>query len=246
MIGVLDSGLGGLTVLKKLIHHFPKHNFTYIADQKNLPYGTKTRKELINILSYFLDYFSHADAIIIACNTLSGLITKKYIDTSKYPPIINTISNLTNELVNENIYHQSVGVLATTFTIELGEYRRLINLAQPSTIIYEQSAPLLVPAIESHSSELDQILKKYIDIFPKNLSYLILGCTHYNILEDKIQKILPNTVIINPYNSIINELLALNISTGQSSIKFLTSLYSQNFQMMSENLLNKSIKWETI
>ncbi|MGL4388518.1 MAG: glutamate racemase [Brevinema sp.] len=245
MIGIFDSGLGGLSILKELSTQLPNHQFTYIADYKNLPYGTKSLPELKEIVIKLLDYFRHCDAIVIACNTLSGLITKGCIDTSQYPPIINMISCLSDEFLENAQSSDVLGILATKFTIDFGEYERLIALKHPISHIKNVAAINLVTAIELDDPELDSILLEYLKQFPNHLSHIILGCTHYNLLKNKIEKILAQVKIVDPYINIVKTLHDLNISSSSHLINFLSTKKTSS-SLLAEQILAQKIIWKEI
>ncbi|MGL4393797.1 MAG: glutamate racemase [Brevinema sp.] len=246
MIGVFDSGLGGLTILKELSSRLPNHPFTYIADYKNLPYGTKSLEELTAIAEELLEYFRDCEAIVIACNTLSGLLTKGYIDRSKYPPIIDMISCLSQEFLSHAKEQNLIGILATKFTIDLGEYTRLIALRHPENHIISVAATNLVTAIESEDPNLDKILKGYLEQFPNDLSHLILGCTHYNTLKTQIQTILPHVTIVDPYLNIVKTLNHFNIKSSSAPIKFLRTKELASSSRLAEQIMDQKIIWEDI
>ncbi|MGL4561798.1 MAG: glutamate racemase [Brevinema sp.] len=246
MVGIFDSGSGGLTILKALLKHFPNHDFTYIADYKNLPYGTKSLSELTAITKKLLDYFINCDVIIIACNTLSGLITKGYIDTSAYPPIINMISCLSTEFLEKKHPDDRLGILATKFTVELGEYERLIGTQHPVSHIQSIAATDLVPALESLDPNIDHILSKYLKQFSQNITHIILGCTHYNLLWDRVQKRMPDIIIVNPYLNIINRLRSLNISNVSSQVKFLRTNTLIPSSLLANRMMGYQIPWHNI
>lgn len=244
-IGVFDSGLGGLSVLYTLINTFPNESFVYIADTAHVPYGDKDHQQLNTILQQQLAYFQDAKATIVACNTLSTLLfTQKYFN-----PTINIISTMVHTLITDYPTLHNIGILATSFTSNSKTYNTLIHQKNPTINIYTTVAPLLVPILEGLSSlSLDNTLEDYLDFFPKDLEGLILGCTHYNLLQKNINTLRPNLKIIDPYRGVIKTLKQLlkNNSSPPPKHKFLTTAYSLHLQEQSEKIMHRSIDWEEI
>lgn len=190
-IGLFDSGIGGLTVLNEFLKKYPKNEYIYIADNNNIPYGTKTREELYNLSKKNIDFLINkgVEKIIIACGTVSSTILselKKNYDIEIYDvitPTINYIKNLKN-----------VAVIATKNTANSNIFKN-----------YDvQGCPKLVPLIEENKNYIKE-LKEYIKNF-KNHNFLVLGCTHYPVLEEEILKILPNIRCINMGKVLVNEI----------------------------------------
>ena len=202
-IGVFDSGVGGLTVLKELVTTYPKHQYYYFGDNKNMPYGSKSKKELMiladKIMQFLLD--KDVDMIVIACGTISSTIYQEL--SKKYKlPIYDIISPTVRYINNSNF--NKIGVIATSMTIESKIFEKLIE--KP---VFSQACPLFVPIIENHQSdqELEKAIKEYLyDLKNQKIDALILGCTHYPILYDRIKEYLPNTELINMGKILVQEL----------------------------------------
>lgn len=202
-IGVFDSGVGGLTVLKELVIKYPKHQYYYFGDNKNMPYGSKSKKELMilsdKIIQFLLD--KEVDLIVIACGTISSNIYEEI--SKKYElPIYDIISPTVRYINNSNF--NKIGVIATSMTIDSKVFEKLIK--KP---VFSKACPLLVPIIENQQidKELDKVLQKYLsDLKKQEIDALILGCTHYPILYDKIKQYLPNTELINMGTVLAQEL----------------------------------------
>ncbi len=182
-IGLFDSGIGGLTVLKKLIKRYPNNDYIYFGDTLNLPYGTKNKDELrklaLSNVELLLSF--NVDMIIVACGTISSNCLD-YIKENCDIPIIDIISPTINYLNNSN--YSNVGVIATTATINSHIFKNKIN-----KLVYEIEAPLLVPLIEGDNlKNIDEIIYKYIEDVASKIDVLVLGCTHYPLLRSYFEK----------------------------------------------------------
>ena len=175
-IGVIDSGIGGLTVLKSLINNCKNHEYIYFGDTFNLPYGEKSKDEVIKFANNIIKFLEskNVDMIVIACGTLSSNIK----DIKSKVRLIDIISPLKNKLDN----YQKISIMATQLSIKTNAFKKYIN--SDLNLI---SCQELVPIIESNDySKLDKCLESYL----KNdeSEALILGCTHYPIIKDEIKK----------------------------------------------------------
>jgi glutamate racemase len=192
-IGVVDSGVGGLDILKVLIKEFNHENFYYIGDNLNLPYGAKTKEQLEQygiVLAQYLEA-QGAKMIVIACNTLSLNaieIMREHVSIPIYGIVRPTIKGMLN---HKNIKH--VLVLATQATVNSHRYVDFLNELDQDVIVYQQVAPKLVDYIEGNKIALiDDAIKEYVDIYQKKIDGIILGCTHYPIVRDHFIKLYPH------------------------------------------------------
>ena len=192
-IGVFDSGIGGLTVLEKLMEKFPNEDFIYVADQGHCPYGTKTEEEIIECVLNVGKYLIAKDvkAIVIACNTASLFI--KHLQDITDIPVISVIEPTCQAAVDKT-KNGKIAVLATIATIKKGKYQELISLE--NKIAYGVACSEFVDFVENH--ELDDplgqiIVNEKLDCLKgENVDTLIHGCTHFSLLEDKMRKVLGN------------------------------------------------------
>jgi glutamate racemase len=224
-IGLFDSGVGGLTVLKSFLKYHPNNEYFYYGDTLNVPYGDKTKKELRccvdNILKFLQE--KNVEIIIIACGTVSANLydeLKKELDI----PIYSVISELP-KYIEEKKYKNTL-VMATNATINTHIFKKKLN-----NNVIEVACPKLVPAIENNETEkIDLILDEYLkDIGP--VDSLILGCTHYPIIKNKIKnKVGKNVDIID-----MGEILAKNIKVVDS-FKNVELYFSKNTPELSNNV----------
>lgn len=191
-IGVFDSGVGGLTILKTLLECFHKESFIYFADTKNSPYGIKTEQEIQYLSKNIIDFLllKKCKAIIVACNTATSCaiyyLRKNYdIPIIGIEPAIKPASLLTKT--------KNIGVLATQGTIKGGHFKSTSKKVPKNINIINQVGIGLVKLIEENkidSPEMNILLNKYIlPMVEKNVDYIVLGCTHYPLLKEKINKI---------------------------------------------------------
>ncbi|MFH1076001.1 MAG: glutamate racemase [Pseudomonadota bacterium] len=191
MIGVFDSGLGGLTVVRELMSQLPGYDLTYFGDTARTPYGPKSpttvEQYAVEIVQWLLN--NKARLIIVACNTASSVATKTLRE--KFDAPIFEVVSPAAKLVIQNPNIRRVGVVGTRATINSGVYDALIKAERPEVKIYSKACPLLVPLVEEgwlKKPETKQIVKKYLySLKLKQIDTLILGCTHYPILKNIIQ-----------------------------------------------------------
>ncbi len=198
-IGVFDSGMGGLTVLKSLIDKYPNNYYIYFGDTLNMPYGNKSVKELeqlsSNIIAFLLN--KKVDIIVIACGTISSNCLdylKKKFDIPIYDILSPTIEFL------KEVKLDNTAVIATTNTIKSGIFNNLTD--------YQIECPLFVPLIEEgkiNSIEMENAIEGYLK--GKKIDNLILGCTHYPLLEKNLTNYLGKINYINMGKVLANKIV---------------------------------------
>ncbi len=200
-IGVFDSGLGGLVITKAFIEAMPGFDYVYYGDTANLPYGTKTPEQILELTINAVKYLIEQDCklIIIACNTATS-IALRYIQQRFIPvyapkiKVLGVIVPTVEQAIDSGA--KNIGVIATQITANSHIYRAEINKIIPEISVQEISAPELVPLIEANEFETAYLLcKKYIEKF-QNIESLILGCTHYPLLKQYFREELPDVNII--------------------------------------------------
>lgn len=227
-IGMFDSGVGGLNVLKEFIKVYPNNQYYYYGDTKNIPYGDKDKETLlklsINIIKFFIE--KNVDLIIIACGTISSTCVKELRNITTIP-ILDIISP-TIQYLKKNPANKIL-VFGTKRTIENHIFKN--NL----TNVIEVSTPEFVPMIENNHVDtliIKSYLKNYIDI-----DILVLGCTHYPLLINEFKKYLKDeTKILDMGKILVNTIPLKNNSV--SSIK----LYFTKIDKVLEENIKKIIK----
>ena len=242
-IGIFDSGIGGLTVLQNMLKKYPNENYIYVGDNKHCPYGDKTKEQLYEYASAIIDYFieEKVKLIVVACNTISSNILPLLV--LKYPnvKIIGVVNATTNLMKKSNL--RNVLVIATHATIESHTYKNEIESANPNIIVNELATPSLVPLIESGSSESleKELLKIFNDVNTK-FDGVVLGCTHYAIIENLIRKTIGNKTIINSSNGIVDDvdeyLTEHNIKGTKKRIQIFTTGVVKDFVFSSSNFFD--------
>ncbi len=201
-IGVFDSGYGGLTVLKEIESVLPEYDFLYLGDNARAPYGTRSFETVYEYtLQAVKALFSQGcHLVVLACNTASAkaLRTIQQKDLPKIAPHKRVLGVIrpTTELIGNYSKSGHVGVLGTSGTVSSGSYLVEIEKFFPNLYVYQQACPMWVPLIENNEVEnegADFFIKKYVEQLveqePK-IDTIILGCTHYPIIVQKIKKYL--------------------------------------------------------
>ena len=210
-IGLFDSGIGGISVVKILKKYFPYENIIYIADTKNFPYGKKKKKHLIYLTEKIIKFFIYnkINNIIVACNTISSVVLPN-ICNKNYMSISGVLLP-TVKYIFDNIKNGRIGIIATEATVNSNYYEKMIIKNGINSKIISVPCPELANLIESgdiNSSYLKKMLKNYLTpIISNNCNYLILGCTHYSFIKSSIIEILrnKNITIIDPAYPTIND-----------------------------------------
>ena len=200
-IGVLDSGVGGLTVAKELRNLLPQESIIYFGDNINVPYGNKTEAEIAELTKQMIDFLIEKEVklISIACNTISTILDKYFSDY--HIPIISIIKPTADYVVKNGL--NKVGVIATEFTVKTGAYDHLIHEKDNSVEIISEGSPDLARLIDRGDFTHLEV-EELVDLHMTNIlskgdpKDIILGCTHYPIVIDQFKKRSPEINFINP------------------------------------------------
>lgn len=226
-IGIFDSGIGGLTVLKELRANLPKEQLIYFGDTARIPYGTKSEKL---VQQYALEdaafLVQHkVKMIVVACNTASAMaidLLKERLDI----PVVGVVLPGSVGAIRDT-KNNSIGVIGTSATINSNAYARAVKQnAKQNVEVFSQACPLLVPLVEEGwlaGRVAELVLENYLkDILKNNIDTLILGCTHYPLLRGAIQQVVgPNIKLVD---------------SGSETARFVEKILRQN------NLQNKGSK----
>ncbi|HQF41685.1 MAG TPA: glutamate racemase [Ignavibacteriaceae bacterium] len=197
-IGVFDSGIGGLTVVKRLISSLPRESIVYFGDTARVPYGSKSNSTVIDYSVQNTNFLlsKNVKAIVVACNTASSIAIpslKEKFDV----PVIGVILPGADMAVNET-KNGKIGVIGTRATISNQAYSKAINELDNKIKVYEKACPLFVPLAEegwTHHKATYDIAEEYLkELRGKDIDTLVLGCTHYPILVDVIQDVIGKNV----------------------------------------------------
>jgi len=200
MIGVFDSGFGGLTVLKAFLNRLPHYDYAYLGDNARTPYGNKSQAVIYGYTRQAVEFlFARGCALVIlACNTASAKALRRIQQEflpGAYPDrrVLGVVIPLAEAGVDASRYGR-IGVIGTRATIESGVYEQELAKLSPEVRVFGQACPLLVPLVEEDwvgKPETNLILKKYLSrLKRKKIDTLILGCTHYPFLRKHIERIM--------------------------------------------------------
>ncbi len=248
-VAVIDSGVGGISVLKELISLMPNENYIYFGDNKNAPYGTKTTEQVKNLMFSNVEMLLHegAKAIVIACNTATAAsvegLRKKYSDI----PIIGiepAIKPSAKYKVNSNVL-----VMATPLTLQQERFEDLLKRYCEDANIMTLACPGLMEFIEegiTEGEELEEFLKElFSNVEGIKFDSVVLGCTHYPHIKKTIRKILGNDIMIfdggagtaKETRRRLEENNILNTSDEKGYLKILCSSQENNIEDLSIKLL---------
>ncbi len=189
-IGVFDSGIGGLTVLKELLAHLPHESFVYFGDTARVPYGTKSAESVKRFTreSMHLLLDRGVKMIVIACNTASSEVLPEF-ESEFTVPIVGVIEPGVRAAVAATKRHR-IGVIGTPGTIRSGAYQSKIKAKLPDAVVVPQACPLFVPLVEEgwiDTPVTRLVAREYLKVYESsNIDALVLGCTHYPLLKPVI------------------------------------------------------------
>ena len=243
-IGLFDSGIGGLSVLKELINTLPNEKFIYLGDTHNFPYGNKSKETIIELAKRNIEFLisKNVKLIIIAC----GTVTSQALDAIKNDynvPIIGIIDPTIDYLVTTHKKNEKIGIIATSGTIKSGMWERKIKERINDVETISEQAPLLAIMAENgwtNNKVAKYTIKEYMKIF-KDVDKLILGCTHYPFFEELIKKEIPNAEVINTGIIVAkytkNYLNSTSLKGNGNFTIYLTE-EEDNFKELAEQFLN--------
>lgn len=248
-IGVFDSGIGGLSVVKSLMASLPNENVVYFGDIARIPYGTKSvatiRKFTEQTMRFLLE--QEVKAIIIACNTISAVAKETVLKLAGNIPVVDVITAGTEAITKSST---RIGVIATPATIDSNAYPRAIHAINSDIEVFSQACALFVPMVEEgfiNHPALTLVAQEYIEpLLKDNINSLILGCTHYPLIRETISKIVGGNVqIIDPAITACKQLTdiltvsnALNTSGKVGTYKFYVTDVPVKFRRVGEMFLN--------
>lgn len=196
-IGIFDSGIGGVTVLKEIIKIFPNENYIYYSDSKNNPYGDKSDEEIFYMCDRIVKKFIEQECkvIVIACNTASAKAAKKLRE--KYPEKIIIAIEPAYKMVHDFAYENPTLVMATKGTIESEKFHKLYEKYNNHKT-YLMACKGLADIIEEGNEEkIQKYLKENLSEYVGKIENVVLGCTHYPLVQEQIAKVLGNVRFFN-------------------------------------------------
>jgi len=252
-IGIFDSGVGGLTVLKAIRERLPKENFLYFGDTLHFPYGEKTAETIIQygfeIASFLNEH--QIKALVIACNTASAFALKELIQKFDFP-ILGVIQPSAKKALAFSP-RGNIAVLGTRGTIRSMSYQKTLLEMQPHSKILPIECPLLAPIVEenfTHHLAARLIMETYLEPlrnFP--VECLLLGCTHYPLLLDQFRELMGNIPIVDSASCCAEELCSTlkyyqieNHNETEGEISYFVSEDPEKFQKLGKVFLKTDIE----
>ncbi|WP_080905281.1 glutamate racemase [Parabacteroides sp. Marseille-P3160] len=266
-IGVFDSGYGGLTILREFLNLLPQYDYLYLGDNARAPYGTRSFEVVYEFTRQAVQtlFEQGCPLVILACNTASAkaLRTIQQHDLPRFAPENRVLGVIrpTVEVINSISRTKHVGVLGTAGTISSQSYALEIKKLFPDITVTGEACPMWVPLVEnneSHSPGADYFVKKHLDhilSFDPQIDTLILGCTHYPLLTDKIRRYLPEGITLFSQGRRVAESLKDYLSrhpemesrlSKQGSVRFLTTESAAKFSEAGTLFLNHPVEAEQI
>ena len=197
-IGIFDSGVGGLTVVRALHKALPHEDFVYLGDTARMPYGTKSPKTIVQFSCEDAKFLMHRHVkiIVAACGTVSSWALP--VLQERFPvPVVGVIEPGVRAALKIS-KNQRIGVMATNATVKSMAYNRCILRENPEAEVFPMSCPLLIPLVEAgwtHHPVTKLVLKEYLDpLRQKKMDTLILACTHFALLSDAIHEVVNGDV----------------------------------------------------
>lgn len=257
-IGIFDSGVGGLTVAKAITQLLPNENIIYFGDTSHLPYGDKSPETIryyaSGITKFLLE--QQCKVIVIACNSASANAFDKVKEIAgEQVPVLNVIDPVVDSVTRENSY-KHVGVIGTKSTINSNTYTDKITFNNKQILVSALATPLFVPMIEEgfiFDDISNAIIRTYLSRHEiGNIESLILGCTHYPIIKNQINKFYNFEIDIIDSSQIVAKALQklliqcnqLNDSTHEISNKFYVSDITPSFKIISKMFFEQEVDLE--
>lgn len=246
-IGLFDSGIGGLTVFKSLLHALPHESFVYLGDTARLPYGSKSPQTIERYVLQNIDFLirKNVKAIVVACNSASTVLlggTKSFA-----VPVYNVIEPGAATALKATS-GKKIGVLGTKATISAKSYVRALHALDSSVQVFQQACPLLVPLVEE-GWESDPITNlvvyRYVaPLIDAGVDTLIMGCTHYPALRTNLEKATAGRMTLVDSSEAIANLIAADIASGRfgasemrSDLEIMTTDVSASFSEVAIRLM---------
>jgi len=266
-IGIFDSGYGGLTILEKIRKELPQYDYIYLGDNARTPYGTRSfdvvYKYTLECVNKLFEMGCHL--VVLACNTASAKALRS-IQQNDLPQIDPTrrvlgVIRPTVEAVGEMTKSKHIGLLATPGTVQSNSYPLEIEKLHKNIVVTSEACPLWVPLIENNEHNSDGadyfVRKNVMNLMVSDplIDTVMLGCTHYPLVEEKIKSFLPSTVRILSQGEIVAKSLVDYLKrhpemdekcTKGGSMRYLTTESVEKFASSASIFLNEEIQAEHI
>ena len=252
-VGVFDSGVGGLTVAREIMRQLPHENMVYFGDTARVPYGSKSRDNIIRFSRQIIRFLETKDvkAIVIACNTASALALETVKEETDIP-VIGVITPGARAAVQAS-RNGIIGVAGTEATIRSETYTKVIREMNPKASVIGKPCPLFVPLVEEGFAKhriTEEVIEIYLsDMRQTEIDTMILGCTHYPLLRSKIMAFFGDKVhIVNPayetamdLKKVLGERGNENRSGEAASYEFYVSDAAEKFTHFANTILSYDV-----
>ncbi len=255
MIGIFDSGIGGLTVVRAIMDALPEYDIVYFGDTARTPYGTKSGRTVVEYSRQDTDFLvsKGAKIIVIACNTASSVAYEDIRDRFDLPvyEVISPAVDLALDQTRKDV----IGVIGTRGTIESGIYERKIRERRPEAKIHSAPCPLLVPLVEegwSEKPETRMIVKKYLHpLKVRQIDTLILGCTHYPVIKHviahkigkKVRIIDSSVALAGQIRQFLTDFPDVDATLGKNGhTRFYVSDVTRQFEKTAKTVIKRNIE----
>jgi glutamate racemase len=258
-IGVFDSGVGGLTVANAIRQVLPNESLIYFGDTAHLPYGDKSKETIMGYSARITQYLleQHCKIIVVACNTASANAYETILAEAGNKALVVDVINPVVEYVTAHSKYKRIGVIGTKGTINSGTYVGKIIARNPHVSVASLATPMLVPMIEEgfiFDDISNAIIRSYLSKSDlAQIQALILGCTHYPIIKNQINKffnfevdVIDSSKIVANHLRMILEKNELLSNTANPIHKFYVSDFTDSFQVISKLFFEESIALEKI
>jgi glutamate racemase len=262
-IGVFDSGYGGLTVLKEIVGQLPQYDYLYLGDNARAPYGTRSFDTVYQYALQCVQWFfsQRCSLVILACNTASAKALRT-IQQNDLPKMgagkrVLGVIRPTTEIIGSFSTSNAVGILGTDGTVQSNSYPIEIAKFYPNIKVYQHACPMWVPLIENNEYQgngADYFVKKDIDNLlaqSPNIDTILLACTHYPLLLDKIKQFVPAGIQVLSQGKIVADSLQqyLNLHpkmeekcSKNGQISFYTTDSTEDFDNHAANFYGKPVQ----
>jgi glutamate racemase len=266
-IGIFDSGYGGLTVLKSIVEKLPAYDFIYLGDNARAPYGNRSFETVYEYTRECVQWFfsKGCPLVILACNTASAkalrtIQQQDLVESGTKNRVLGVIRP-TTEIAGILSKTGKVGILATSGTVLSASYALEIKKFFPQVEVFQEACPLWVPLIENNEHQdkgADYFIKKYVDALlaqSPGIDTIILGCTHYPLMIDKLRNYVPAGIQLIAQGEIVAESLAKylhnhpeieNRCSRQSGLSFYTTDDTDDFDRHATYFYGKHIRSERV
>ena len=255
-IGIFDSGIGGLTIAHALKKKLPNENIIYYGDTEHLPYGEKSEIAIQNFSKIITQFLieKRCKIIVIACNSASSVAFQSVKEIAKNIPVFNVITPVVTE-VSQQYAEFNIGVIGTKATIQSNIYEREIKAVCPIAKVFSLATPLLAPMIEKEFVN-ENISRTVIANYLSNkkladIDHLILACTHYPLIHQKIQDYYKGKVTVIDSANIVAEHIAKQLETNnllnnhaKTKHHFYVSNYTKPFEESAKFFFREDLKLE--